>query len=72
MNAESLDVSGGAHLWHQGRTWTVVEHDDAGATLRSGDYFKKVHGASLVGVAEPLDEREPQGPDGELNAVVHQ
>ena len=70
MSAEVLDVSVGARLWYQGAAWTVVEHDGAGVLLRSGEQLTKVHGPSLVGVAEPLDDRRVVDPTEELGAVV--
>ncbi|TLP73075.1 DDE-type integrase/transposase/recombinase [Nesterenkonia sphaerica] len=69
MNAESLDISIGARLWYQGSAWAVVEHDGSGVLLRSGKSFKKVHGASLVGHAEPLSEKV-QVENRELDVVV--
>jgi len=70
MSAEVPDVSVGARLWYQGTAWTVLEHDGAGVLLRSGEQFTKVHGPSLVGVAEPLDDRRVVDPTEELDAVV--
>ena len=70
MNVEALDVSVGARLWYQGAAWTVVEHDGTGATLRCGDIFKRVHAASLVGVAESLDDPARAEARAELDTVV--
>ncbi|WNB85791.1 hypothetical protein [Cellulomonas sp. ATA003] len=70
MKVETLDVSVGARLWHQGAVWTVVEHDGAGVTLRSGEHFKVVHAPSLVGVAEPLDDHPVEDADTELDAIL--
>lgn len=69
MNTESLDISIGTRLWYQGAAWTVVEHGGDGVLLRSGESFKKVHGASLVGIAEPLGD-EVQAETRELDTVV--
>ncbi|WP_298992970.1 hypothetical protein [uncultured Pseudokineococcus sp.] len=70
MSPEVLDVSVGARLWYQGAAWTVVEHDGTGVLLRSGEQLTKVHGPSLVGAAEPLDDRRVMDPTEELDAVV--
>lgn len=70
MEPRYLDLSVGARIWHDGSAWTVVEHDGARVALRSGDHLKRVHGTSLVDVAEPLDDSETPRDDSELHAVI--
>ena len=71
MSVESLDTSVGARLWYEGTAWTVVELDGATVVLRSADRFKRVHAPSLIGLAQPLDERtQDDDPHAELDAVV--
>lgn len=70
MEPQYLDLSVGSRIWHDGSAWTVVEHDGTSVTLRSGDHLKRVHGTSLVDVAEPLDDSETPRDDSELHAVI--
>lgn len=71
MKPQSLDTSVGARLWHNGSAWTVVEFDGTAVVLRSGDQFKRVHAPSLVGQAEPLDDRvQDDDPHAEIDAVL--
>jgi len=66
-----LDTSVGARLWWDGAAWTVVELDGSALVMRSGDLLRRVHAASLIGLAQPLEDRsEEQGPRAELDAVV--
>lgn len=71
VESDSLDVSVGSRLWHDGAVWTVAELEGSVVVLHTRNQFKRVHAPSLVGRAQALDEPpQDDDPHAELDAVI--
>lgn len=71
MESDSLNVSVGSRLWHEGAVWTVAELEGTIVVLQARNQFKRVHAPSLVGRAQALDDPpQDEDPHAELDAVI--